>query len=478
MSKVTEKYFLILKDYFGPLRDWASRKGYSGSEALKGAMELYSPALMKTTLESLHQELMSLEWSSQETDVAKIGGLKTSYLGQMYAYLSNPTSTIDFLKKTCMYSDTIIINDSILSELLTWRKRGTGELISFNLVALWALHLLSIEDLFSSELDPPICVLAPCAVVSLEKRNILASTDRFINENTVTSYASDLFERNFASHQDLMIFLSKIKDFNEFASLVRKRDMLTKPGGEPVAENDYWKVREYYESKYNELFSLPDSFWLLLRGRYTMPAYDLVVSGKLASSFATDFPGVWNALLWLIKNDNRLIFDHLKKKPLSKDTLIMNALQQEELKWMGNIPLDKIKELRVRGELQEIRDILGRNIEDIANVNDEEFVDVGRQVKYNIEEAFKKHDAEVKDLDEKYKRRYKIDAVTIVAGNLGMVAALYPPFVLAASVASGIIGGGSVIDALRSYLEKRDQLQALRRKPVAMLFDSHKTAKG
>ena len=147
MSKVTERYFSILKDYFGDLLDWVSRKGYSESESIRATMELYSPTLIKTMMESLHQELLNLDWAAQENTVARLGGLKTAYLGHVYMYLRSPTVTFDFLKKTALYNDTIIINDPLLSELLTWQKRGAGDVLSFHLVAQWALSLLAIEDL-------------------------------------------------------------------------------------------------------------------------------------------------------------------------------------------------------------------------------------------------------------------------------------------------------------------------------------------
>lgn len=475
MSKVSERYFSIIKDYFSDLLDWASRKGYYGPESLQATAELYSPRLMKTVMESLYHELVSLDWIAQENTIATLGGLRTAYLGHAYMYKRSSTETFDFLKKTSLYSDTTIINDPILSELLTWRKRGTGEVISFHLVAQWAIHLLSIEDLFSSELSPPICILAPCSVLSLEARNLLDVAERFIHENVVPSYASDLFGKDLASSKKLRRFLSKIKNFNEFTALMQKPEMLTTPDGELVGERDFLSVKKYYDDKYNTNISLPTSLWLLLRGRYTMAIYDLILNGKFASNFITDFKGVWDGLLWLIENNNELVFEHLERKPISKDMLIMNALQQEELKWIGNVPLNRIKELRERGELQEIRNIIGQNIKDIANASDEEFVEVGRQVKHNLEETFKRHASEVKDLDEKYRRKYKIDvASVVVSGSLGIVSALFPPFALATGVVSSIVGGESVIQTAKDYLTKREHLQALRKKPVAMLFDAHK----
>ena len=156
--------------------------------------------------------------------------------------------------------------------------------------------------------------------------------------------------------------------------------------------------------------------------------------------------------------------------------MIINALQQKDLRWLGEVPINKIKMLRERGELADLRDLLSRNIENVENVSDEEFIEVGNQVKYNIEQAMKKHSTDIQDLNEKYRLKYQLGSVsTIVSGTMGFVAAAYPPLALAAGVVSAIAGSGSIITA-KDFLEKREKMKELQRKPVAMLFDAKQKA--
>jgi hypothetical protein len=469
LNKITEQYFSILKDYFADLQKWNSKRGYSGPESVEGIAELYNPESMKGTMETLSQELKKLDWETQSSVNEKVGGLRTAYLGQGYIHMNYPETTFNFMKKTALYMDEIIVNDPLLSELLTWQKRGTGETLSFNLVAQYALQLLSIEDLFISDTDQPICCLAPSSVVSLENRGIREKTEKFIEDCVVPSYASGLFNKNFESKEDLENYLGTFKSFGDFILNIRKSELkFTNPTGTPVKETDYLRVRQYYEEKYNIILPDSTSLFLLIRGRFSMAAYDLAVNARVASNFVTDFKGVWDSLLWLVKNDNKLINEYCKKNPISKESIIVGALQQ--FKWLGEVPLGKIKEMRERGELQEIRAILGQNISELQNVSDEEFFEVGKQVKYNLEEALKKHGTQVKDLNEKYKKRYDIDlASLIVSGSFGIVSALFPPLVLTAT----LIGGGSLLDILKTYANQSEQLQALQKKPIAMLFDAY-----
>jgi hypothetical protein len=254
LNKITEQYFSILKNYFDDLQKWNSKRGNSGPESVEGIAELYNPESMKGTMETLSQELTKLDWVTQSNMIEKVGGLRTAYLGQGYIHMNYPETTSGFLKKTALYMDELIVNDPILSELLAHQKRGTGETLSSNLVAQYALHLLSTEDLFISDTDHPICFLAPSSVVSLENRGIREKTEKFIEDSVVPSYASGLFNKNFGSREDLENYLGTFTGFGDFISNIQKSElMFTNPTGKLVKEADYLRVRQYYEEKYNTI---------------------------------------------------------------------------------------------------------------------------------------------------------------------------------------------------------------------------------
>jgi hypothetical protein len=475
VSKTSEKYYAILKDYFEPLHTRFSKNGYSEPRLGDCIANLYSPEVMKATLVTLNEELKQLDWKAQANLLESVKGLKTAYLGHAYLYVNYPETTYDFLRKIALYSDTIIINDPILSELLSWEKRGTGEVPSFSLIAQYAVRLLEMEDLFnSSEIDPPICFLAPCSVLSLGNQ-VYGPTDKFIEECVVPTYAGEIFDRKFNSSEELFTYLGQMQDFDEFMLAIRKSSApFTNPIGTPVTFNDFLRVRQYYEDKYEMSIDFPNALFLFLRGRFSMAAYDLAVNGRFADNFATDFQGVWQSFIWLLNSDNKQIAEQARKTPISKDTLVLNALQKHELSWIGNVPFNKIVEMRRRGELQDMRELLGRSITEIQTANDDEFVEVGRQVEYNLEQAFRRHSKEVQELSEEYKRKYKIDAASIAAtGTIGLISAMYPPI---ASIAflQRIVGAVSIKELIEDFFEKRKKLRALQRKPVGMLFEAKK----
>jgi hypothetical protein len=132
--------------------------------------------------------------------------------------------------------------------------------------------------------------------------------------------------------------------------------------------------------------------------------------------------------------------------------------------------------MRERGELQDMRALLSEGITEIESVSDDEFMDVGRKVEYNIEQAFKKHSFEVEELSRHYRNKYAIDAVSVaVSGTIGFVA-MYPTIAQSIGfLSSGLFESYSVSRLIRDYYEEREKFEFLKRKPVGMLFQAKKT---
>lgn len=465
-----------MKDYFSDFISFSKKKNIlTLQESINAVAELYTPQMIEPIMDSLYDELSTLDWETQANRVKSLGGIRSSYLGNAYLYLNENSKTFDVLKKTALYSDTTLVNEPLLSELHSWKQRGTGADRSFQLLAKYGLQMMAIKELFTTDINPPICYLVPSSVLTLKQQNALETTKTFIEETVVPFYASMLFKKELTSSDELFNFLGKFDSFKEFMTIVQKSEIpIINPDGSLVDEAKCQSIKQYYEDKYNKEVSLQNALFLIIRGRFGMGVYDLMVNGKFTSNFFTDFRGVWNNFLLLLK-DKRFADFTVGKDTVSKDMMLLNALQGERFRWIGDVPLDKIKELRQRGELQEMRDLLNRNVTDIQNASDDEFGEVAIQVEYSLREGFKKHNVEISSLDKKYRSAYKIDVPSlIVSGALGLAASIYPPLAYVA----GVTGGTTVIDIIKKYSEKKQELETLMKKPVAMLFDTYEKSKG
>ena len=164
---------------------------------------------------------------------------------------------------------------------------------------------------------------------------------------------------------------------------------------------------------------------------------------------------------------------------LSKDSAIISALQQENLNWLGNVPINKIADLRNADELTDLRELLGKEIRTIRDSSDEEFVGVWQQVSHNIDVALKKHSQEVSRLDREYRRTYKIDLTKLsITGAIGIASSLFQPSPWAFGTLSviGVVASNTALGVYKIYLNKRREVETLRKKPIAILFDAKEQA--
>lgn len=123
MKKIAEQYFSILDDYFKEVYEIAAKHEFVKDDYWDKMLEIYDPVTIISIMDTLYDDLSKIDWCSQEQHIKKIAGLKTSYIGSVYSYLQNISQTAQFLKKAALYADTIIVNDYMLSELFTWKKR-------------------------------------------------------------------------------------------------------------------------------------------------------------------------------------------------------------------------------------------------------------------------------------------------------------------------------------------------------------------
>lgn len=148
----------------------------------------------------------------------------------------------------------------------------------------------------------------------------------------------------------------------------------------------------------------------------------------------------------------------------------MNALELDNFKWLENVPINGIIKIREEGELQNMREILSKEINSLTFSKDEDFVDIAKNVNYNLDLAFKRHNAQINQLDREFRKKYQFDAGTlIVTGSMIVTCAFFPPL----SILAAIIGGGDMVKILRDTTEERLKREELRRRPIALLFEAY-----
>lgn len=429
---------------------------------------IYSGQVAKTTLDTLYEDLQSLDWNAQESEVKSKHGLKMGYVGGEYLYSQHPFDTSEFLKKAAMYADTVIIEEQVLGTLAYSHNSGRPmPRLDFDYVVNYAIEYLALEPLFYADSSAPICILSPSRLLKKEDVN---SPIWQLGRKLLVEYSNELFNKNFKSYENLEDFLESMKSDEEFLNSFDKGKALYTQDGITID----LKYIKGFKKSYEQVYPEPSSTYYetFLFGQHPFRVFDLEYNGRLRTTPITDYRKVWDSLVWLIQHDNEAIAKTVNVKNISKDSLVINALNVEQ-KLLGKISLDELKELRERGELQDLRDIIGKNVIEMENASDEEFKDVADIVSDNIRRALKKHVVELEQLDKKLKRIKRFSGVSagsyIITATIGFATSTYLPLALAAGIINGV---AFTAQTVKQYLDYRDNFKELQKKPVALLFDA------
>lgn len=152
----------------------------------------------------------------------------------------------------------------------------------------------------------------------------------------------------------------------------------------------------------------------------------------------------------------------------------LQTLAQNEMRWLGQVPPSALIEVRKAGALCEVRSILTRGVEELAEANPTNFHRTSDQVFENIHAAFAEHQRKVDELIAKKWRFAGSDIGSwLVVGSLAATAAATgaPVWGLAALAADQLLSAPKLRDIPKSVRELAEETTKLRRSPVGMLFE-------
>lgn len=158
----------------------------------------------------------------------------------------------------------------------------------------------------------------------------------------------------------------------------------------------------------------------------------------------------------------------------------LNSLSNTRLKWIGNIPIEGLIEIRKNGAINEIREILSRGISELIMADSINFKATSKKVFSNLNEAFLKHQSNIKELTCKpWKIAGKDIGSWLVMGSIELAAACtgQPLYGVSTVVLNQLLDAPKIKDLPKSLknikqayeggkIEKRN----LKQSPVGLMF--------
>ena len=395
--------------------------------------------------------------------------LKSGYAGDIF-----PSYTSNIACGVGLYMDTIILPDPILKVAGAFSGRMRPKRVLY-LTAKHALNALTYRELALADVEPPIIVVAPTRVQLEPWRFDLIKRSA---DADLIKHCSAIFDRQFNDVDEIMTYLRSLSTPDELASAVADPTRLlfdTEWSG-PLSE----QLRRYQDETLGD-FS-PDVIerigaaggpvYFSLIGRMLQINDALFQCSQYRASPLIEAPTSWQYLLWKYEYDRER---STELHPATPDVLISKALQaqgSDQLALISNLPAGALVELRQRGALAELRQMLRRGISEIDAAAPAALSEVTEAVTANISDALSRHKEELAGLSDSKRRYFGLDITPwIVTASVVIAAASTGNVPL--SIIAGAFGLAGVPSAKDLWNEGKDIISKgaeLKRSPVGILF--------
>jgi hypothetical protein len=379
-----------------------------------------------------------------------------------------PSYTQNIASKCGIYTDTIILPDPFIRSKDLFDKWNPSDRTYYFLKH--GLSLLDYKELACADVNPPIIVVLP------DIGHIKKSELDFVIElgrKDALVHAGKVFGRSFSSMDELIEFA---RPLDTVEKVTRKlfdvsRVLFNVEWQGSVAE----RIARAVKDETTGLFHLKNpGIMVALEGLGRMIASNelLVKSQRLEGTPIIDAPTSWRFFAWKLEYDAQKIEKETKLKNLHV-VRGLESLAANEMEWLGRVPPKALIELRKTNAIDEIRNILGKGVEAVAQTNPTNFFRTTDKVFDNIQQAFDEHRKKIKELsDKKWKFAGSDIGSWLVVGTLGIAAAATGNAALGitAYAASEILNAPKLREIPKSVKDLAQQDREIKRSPVGLLF--------
>ena len=449
---VYKNYFQIIESYFGSIKHYLGNDKESHIDL--GIHIANYPLISDLIYDAIYDIDIEIEkfWTDNAKSVfdyiESSDTLKCLYSGEI-----SPVILEDFVKKSCLYVDSVIIPDPIFNLSIFQKQIILNKKYYLNKLIRHVFNVWKLGDLIMSESEDSILYILPINLNLIKEndRNLLiAEADK-----QLTKYVSELTDHIFPDYREAMIFLEKIQTCDAVFQNIQKPGLL--PIELQKSENfvkflvDFSEVNNFTEFQ-NKTKGW--NFGLYLKSQFIRVQEHKLFCNRLGAEPIYDYELPW-------------FFFNYEIGCGGLDDAIINALQKEKFNWITQVPLSALRILRNENKLDYMRNLLRKSITDLKAKKDNNLLNVGQQIEINFKEAFKRQSEEIESLQKEVSKIMKKD-IPITTG--GFIAAYIPGL-------SNVISVASAGRDIKNLLEKRaatiQQIVSLKSNIINLLMKSH-----
>jgi len=419
LKESQEKYFELLRQYFS--RPFEEMKKYNVLPSQVASDMASRPNIVKAfksdskTFTEEIKEFWKYYSPIVNAHIDNLKGLKTNFGGDLF-----PSESRNIARTVGLYSDTIILPDPLLRVSALFEYTPPEK--AFYYLVKHALNVLQYKELDLAEINPPILIITP------DNFQLYPENTEMVRE-TSKSYTLDhlniLLGTDLSSEKEMDGFLKQIKSVNSLKHLMKNPDRLLfdiDQKQEPLeVQIENWMEKTGTGINFLKNKSIGELLKFQVYSRM-MQANDTVLRGiQFGATPVIDAPTSWQYLIWKYEHDLKRRGSNEKK---IKDLLVNNALTSINSPLIGNLTDKAIIKLRQENALQDLRNLITKNINEVKEASEEDFEKVTNQVTLNLTEAFEEHGKYIEDIRVRNKKFYGYDIIpSLITGGLSIAAA-------------------------------------------------------
>jgi hypothetical protein len=451
---IYQEYFELINSYFGSIKHHLSDDEDSHI-SLGNKMSKYywiSDLLIDAT-DEISRDIKGF-WNRNHkyvrNNIINENGLKCLYSGDL-----SPVNLEKFIKRSSLYVDTVIMPDPLYNLSVITKPLIKNKKVYLNKLIRHVFNIWKLENLVLADVKDNIIIPFPVSInaIAASHKEQLVEDAR----NTFIKYISEIFDREFASVEEIFEFLDPIETNSDLFKSFKNKDVLP----------NRFKILNSLNENMNVLLSVLKQSYALedipsTGGAFAQYVHSQFIRVKEHNYFCEQFQAEP-----IYDYDLPWSFFTYDMGGLDLDAAISNALQSESFTWIGNVPLNAIKIFREEGKLEYMRETLRKGILSITAKKDSDLSLIIDQLQDNFAEAFERQKSEVSKLESDVKKIAKKSIpITILGFILGFI-----PYI--GNYISLPFNAKGVLDSVNSYKSLKDDIKDKKTASINLLMQAY-----
>jgi len=452
IDKIYSEYFDLIDSYLGSIKHYLGTEEDSHIDlGINIASYPLISDLVLDAIDDLHTAIENF-WTNNAKQVIefikKQDSLKCLYSGDI-----SPVILENFVKRSALYIDTVILPDPVYNLSLFQRQILSDKKYYLNKLVRHVFNIWKLKDLVLADTKYKAVLILPInlqIINSQDRNNLIETADaRF------TGYAGDILGKSFSDRESAVDFLRSQTTSDGIFKTITRRDLL--PNKFRKFEDFDRFLKTFSDTKkYSkiEVKSIGESLGLYLHSQFIRVQEHKFFCQRLAAEPIYDYELPW-------------FFFTYEAGGVDMDAAIVNALQREQFEWISKVPLSALKILREENKLDYMRNVMRRGITDLKAKKDKDLLEISQQIEKNLKSEFRRQKSEVKALEKEVATITKKE-IPITTG--GFLAGFIPYL---GNVISVISAGRDVANLLKERNKKEVAISVKKSEFINLLLKAY-----